>query len=553
MRAWASLATLFLVTAFVGAWQSYSPAGAWLKFSLLLVGVAAAMGVAWVGRTRGLQGVGYASIAGGILAAAIAAYFLLAYDWHNSSSIKFAAIRQAGTWVQGNRPLLPIPEDIHSNVAGGALALLVPLGLGGAGWAWQRQAYRLLWLSIPPLILASLALILTSSRGAWGGVLVGIGAAVYLQWRATTPSRTLRRTADAFALGTLAGTALALLLALGSHGVDRWLSLLPGGDGLLDRINLWRDMLVLIEDTMFTGMGSTQSSPMLEFSSYVLLLHVHFISHAHNLFLQIALEQGVFGLCFFLVWLGVAIWHLVTSYQMREGGWLRAGITTALTASLFHGLLDSGLYFSRIAFIQFLPMGFALALHAPPPSHQGRATRWGVPASILGLIIMGGMFLAPPIQAQLLANRGTIAQMHAELSLYEWPAWAIQDEVRNSPLVDLDPAIRLYKAALARDPANVTANRRMGQIELSRGNYRLARSYLERAFDNAPHQRPTRQMLGELEALDGNKEQAVGLWQTIDVTQDQLKLRQWWYQRAAPPTLTTNFDAALSAYYSRMK
>jgi len=115
------------------------------------------------------------------------------------------------------------------------------------------------------------------------------------------------------------------------------------------------------------------------------------------------------------------------------------------------------------------------------------------------------------------------------LSVYRWPQWPVQDAVRRSPDVNLAPAIAHYRAALALDPANVTANRRLGQIELSLGQYQAARRHLEAAYAAAPSQRATRQLLGESYALAGEIERAAALWQTIDVSQGQLRLRQRWY------------------------
>ena len=45
------------------------------------------------------------------------------------------------------------------------------------------------------------------------------------------------------------------------------------------------------------------------YSSYVLLLHVLYLSHAHNLFLQTAIEQGIPGLLAFiwLTWVGLRV------------------------------------------------------------------------------------------------------------------------------------------------------------------------------------------------------------------------------------------------------
>ena len=136
----------------------------------------------------------------------------------------------------------------------------------------------------------------------------------------------------------------------------------------------------------------------------------------------------------------------------------------------------------------------------------------------------------PSTCAAVQANLGALAQTQAELSVYRWPQWPLQDAVRRSPQVDLAPAIARYAAALSLDPANVTANRRLGQIELSRGEYDAARSHLAAAYRAAPWQRPVRQMLGESYAVAGEIDPSATLWHSLYTGQDQLAIRQWWYQ-----------------------
>jgi tetratricopeptide (TPR) repeat protein len=123
-----------------------------------------------------------------------------------------------------------------------------------------------------------------------------------------------------------------------------------------------------------------------------------------------------------------------------------------------------------------------------------------------------------------------LAQTQAELSGYDWRTWEIQDALRRSPKIDLTPAITQYKIALTIDPRNATANRRLGQIELSRGDYDSARNHLESAYAAASDQRATRQLLGEVYAISGDADRAVELWKAIDVSDGQLQYRIWWYE-----------------------
>jgi tetratricopeptide (TPR) repeat protein len=128
-----------------------------------------------------------------------------------------------------------------------------------------------------------------------------------------------------------------------------------------------------------------------------------------------------------------------------------------------------------------------------------------------------------------LANLGALDQSQRELSIYHWPEWSIQDALRRSPQIDLAPAVRNYQAALALDPGNVTAQWRLGLIELSLGQYELAGGHLQAAYRIAPGRRAIRQLLGEYYAITGEPQRAAELWQAIDLSQGQMYLRLWWY------------------------
>ena len=164
-------------------------------------------------------------------------------------------------------------------------------------------------------------------------------------------------------------------------------------------------------------------------------------------------------------------------------------------------------------------------------------------AAILTLVVV----CIPNLRAVFQANLGALIQTRAELAVYRWPDWPIQDALRRSPEVKLDSAIGHYQAALILDPANVIANRRLGQIELSRGQYESARYHLEAAYKAAPAQRATRQLLGECYAVAGELEHAAALWRTVDVSQGQLSARQWWYEHLGEQAYATQVAQATAA------
>jgi tetratricopeptide (TPR) repeat protein len=314
------------------------------------------------------------------------------------------------------------------------------------------------------------------------------------------------------------------------------------------RPQLWRWGIDLIADYPFTGSGL--GSTMMVLSSYALMLHVGFIHHVHNLYLQVAVEQGLPGLLAFGALIALGGGRLWRAQRAHAAAPLTIAAAAAFAALLIHGIVDAGLYASRLAPVIFLPIGFALAAGAEDKveaeaevgalaARPYLSTLTFALSSTLALTL--ALTLLPAARAAFQANLGALAQTRAELSVYRWPVYPIQDALRRQapgspPPVNLGPAIARYRAALALDPDNAAANRRLGQIELSQGDYIAAQTRLEAAYHAAPDQRATRQLLGESYAIAGRTAEAAALWATVggmdwqDRTGRQaFDLRAWWY------------------------
>jgi tetratricopeptide (TPR) repeat protein len=330
------------------------------------------------------------------------------------------------------------------------------------------------------------------------------------------------------------------VLAVGGLMCVLTLALSPWSARLLafveaDRLGIWHNSLDLASDYPFTGLGLGNFE--MAYASYVLLALVGHTFHAHNLFLDVWLEQGVVGLLAFGWLVGKAVWpnRLVSTW--------RPAALAALSVILLHGLMDDSFYGygGRGVLLLFVPLAMLNRSVADPrqgmeaaavtsSSMASSVSRpsyvfWSA-AAFLALVVVCLFNLWAAFQA----NLGTLIQTRAELAVYRWPGWPIQDALRRSPEIKLDSALAHYQAALALDPTNVIANRRLGQIELSRGQYESAQRHLEAAYAAAPGQRATRQLLGECYAMAGEVERAAALWRTVDVSQGQLMARQWWHE-----------------------
>lgn len=581
---------IFWGSALIGVWAAYSPSIALGRFSLLSVGLGLIVLLCWnqwQQRQQGanpLQSFAVVGVDSGLFAGGLGLLFLLTHNWQSATAQDFTLLPSLTAWIQANQPIWGKGVVFHENLIAGALIGLLPLAAVALWQSWHLPEVPTKYWSVIGVLVGSIALLLTFSRGAWLGLIGGAGIALYLHWRTNQElnrrrstqheqlARRQRFTAregkgqrwSAFAWLEHVGKEWALLDWVISIGIFSAIALLVGmtlspvlhesvlrpltGSYLEATVNsrlaVWQESLPLIEDYLYTGSG-LGSTPMV-LATYVYLLHVPYLNHAHSLYLQVAVEQGVPGLLGFAglivsaIGLGI-LW-------LRQGGAAarRYGCSAmaAQCALLIYGCTDAELYAGFFVPLLFLPT--ALLIAAAPliitrtadetraesgiarPHRSLRAVWVGGLAPLLALLLL---LLLPGTQSRWLANQTAVGQTRQELSLYEWPTWPIQDAVRRSNLVDTERWAAQYEQVLQLDPTNVTALRRLGQIALSQGDYPQADSLLERAYQIAPQQRATRQLLGEAKALLGDDARAKLLWQGIDLSQGQLELRRWWYEQ----------------------
>ena len=110
------------------------------------------------------------------------------------------------------------------------------------------------------------------------------------------------------------------------------------------------------------------------------------------------------------------------------------------------------------------------------------------------------------------------------------------------------PAEAQFATALEFNPAQPTAHRRLGAIALAQGRFEQAKDHLSAAYAVDPYDRATRQLLGEVLALEGNVDGAVQMWQGLDFDQGQFMVREWWYQAFGQPEQVEKLDNAIQAF-----
>lgn len=260
------------------------------------------------------------------------------------------------------------PLGTHANQMAGTLLsfMLLPLSLLIDKFPPQKWGHwwRLFLLT---LFLAAL-LLFTQSRSGWIGAYGGVVVLLVL-WRLALPAGKKRQVMGWGLLLTL----LALGLVLAFVGPERLQTLWedpaqPTMIGSLATINfrleVWRWGLAAAGDFPFTGMGLGAFRQVV-FRLYPIAVPPNLdIAHAHNIFLQVALDVGLPGL---VVYLGFLLLAGVTTWQiMRQRADLRPaaiGLFSSIVALHFFGLTDAIALGAKPGLLFWLALGLLTSMH----------------------------------------------------------------------------------------------------------------------------------------------------------------------------------------------
>lgn len=502
---------LFLTSAALGVWTAYDKQAAWTKFWLIVVGIALYYLVAWLPERVGAGRVEPLRIIFALLPLGVGIYFLLTNSWVGPDN-ETAWVSGLFPRVTDALPALPAYR-LHANTLGGIMAVFIPLQ--AMAFFKDVRASRSHWRTAAGLLAVTFSFVmLVISRSYGAGSALGLVAAGWLLEKLY--ARVNKRWA---LLMTLATLALIFMIGFAIFG--------PRVVGVrTDRIEVWRNSFDLATDYVFTGLGLDNF--VMPYSSYVLLVHVEHTYHAHNLFLNVWIGQGLPGL------VAVATLFIAAFTRRDAANQWRVAASAAIAVLLLHGLVDDafyGYFGGKAVMLMFLPFGVLARPHADFVAQPWRVWTTNVVASASLLLTLAVVALWPTGRAALWRNLGAVLQNQAELTVYQRQRDGnIQDSIRVKPEVNIESSARYFRTALALNPTDAGANRRLGQIELTLGQYDAAQGHLQKAYLADPQQRATRQLLGESYAATGNVAEAVRLWRTVDLSQNQLEMRVNWYR-----------------------
>ena len=539
---------VFLLTAWVGVWVSYdremSLGRYWLILDAILLYYALSAQPEenlWI--VTGLLGF-FGAVVGG--------YFLLTNDFIVQPA-KFENLNQLGLWLMSVRPALPT-HQLHPNVAGGITAMLSPFSVAVGLRAWRiRWLYTALLMAVSSGIML-FSLLLTTSRGAWIALAGGLG--FWSLWGvsglvAKASRRELRNMIYVSALVVIALVGVVVVFTY-PGGVIALLDTLPGPANAGTRLELVQGVFDLAGDFIFTG-GGLGAFPAL-YSQYIRVIPSFFIRHAHNLFLDVVIEQGLFGALALVVVLFGAGWKWVTRLAKNDGGvedfsHLRWSTLACLLVLLIHGMVEDPLYGSRGVLLLLLPVGLILAVirnqshvqvaRIPTEDHQhlrnsgtesrdrivrNKYTKLGLIALAVIVTITLLFNFRRPVLGYWYANLGAVTM--ARVELLNWPTneW---DDGGNTEA--LQPAEDTFYRSLAIDHGNRIAHYHLGLIAMLKRDYATAIQHLELAYQIAPQHRGIRKNLGYSYVWVGEYQQADEMLAEIPEAESELGVYAWWW------------------------
>ncbi len=252
-----------------------------------------------------------------------------------------------------------------------ALALALAAGVstlvsGRCCWGWGRVAStRGFWLLALAVLL--FVLILTWSRGAWLGALVGLAVAARPLWAQVGVRR--RVAAVGFSVAALAGIVLVT-------GVERIGQLLRIGDsGAVSRLAIWDSAWRMGLENWLFGVGPDNF--LTHYREYMRpeAWREPNISHPHNLVLDAWVSLGVIGLVA-LIGVLVLFWRDWFRIRRQSAGGLDPlafGLAGAMAASLVHGLVDHTYFLPELAATFWVLAAAVAALAAVGVARQRKA------------------------------------------------------------------------------------------------------------------------------------------------------------------------------------
>lgn len=292
--------------------------------------------------------------------------------------------------------LVQLPEapeqGVHANQLAGIVAFFLPIVLSVLiGWRMKRSRIVVLAGLIVILIITAAVLVLTQSRSGWLGALAGI-ATLLLAWGLVLP-KSRRRAVFLLCFTALVVILLLVIILIGPARMREFWEepaqeTVIGNLGSINfRIEVWQWAISAIRDFPLTGTGLGSFHVVVHRLYPIAIPESYNKVHAHNIFLQVALDTGIPGLISYLSIIGLAIvagWRVARrSPEFRP---LAIGLIASFVAFHVFGLLDALVPGSKPGLVLWMSLGMMAAMERISNPKQHARNR---PAKVESAILDG--------------------------------------------------------------------------------------------------------------------------------------------------------------------
>jgi O-antigen ligase len=414
---------------------------------------------------------------------------------------------------------------IHPNYVAGIAACTVPFVFYPV---WERtrsqRGFPVLYTFLISLGLAvaAFAVVMATSRGVILALGSGLGALVL--WKVMNLNTSWHRPNTGSTYSVVLLLFLAAVITILYLGPAQFAGDVIGtsyyGNG--SRAELFWRSLYLVADAPLTG-GGLGSFPGL-YSRYLLSIPFFYLPNSHNLFLDVAIEQGIAGgLAFLFLYLlsfrGAAARIAETNSMFVFN---RIALFSLVVAAI-HGMVDNYLYNGSGSLLALLPVGLSVSA-GETDSASAPIGLTPITAGAMAVLLAIGIIFLNPLRSTWLANLGSVNLAKSELAGFPLSVWT---EISKAP--DLTAAEIPLRSALRLDPTNRTANHRLGLVAMTRGDFEAAAKYLEAALTQAPGHRGIVKSLGFCYAWLGEWDKAQPLLEKIPESRSELEVYKWWW------------------------
>jgi O-antigen ligase len=518
------LVVVFLITALAGYWASYDHEVAGSKFWFIVTAVLLYYALS----AQPKENLVWVSIVFFLIGVGISIHFVMTYDFIGAPR-KLQIANMIGRWIMEVRPQIEW-NSIHPNYVAGIAAITTPFSLYPLVELRIRQknsvvAFILISIGVA---ISLFAIFMATSRGIWMAIISAVG--VWLLWRFLNLSRINLQIRNKALFPVLVLACLCLIIAVLYIGPAN-----QGGAvsseyfyGTGSRTELFERSIYLFRDFAVTG-GGLGAFPGL-YSQYMLGIPYFNVPNSHNMFLDVAIEQGLLGGLSFLVIFLASIWFvshaLISSVsgEIKLFSWL---VLFALVIAVIHGMVDDYLYNGAGAMLSLFLAGLSGIVWRASPVATRSLKTWDNPTAVLttliGVALIALLYL-DKISSVWYANLGAVQLARVELANFPesgWPGIGIIPKLHDAE-TSLQTSLRL-------DPGNLTANHRLGVIYMLYRDFESASRYLETAYLEAPNHRGLRKSLGYSYLWMGDEDRARLILAEIPELDTELDAYYWWW------------------------